>query len=563
MKIAIVGGVAGGATAATRIRRMDESAEIIMFERGEHVSYSNCSLPYYLSDVVDDSNKLLVMSEEKFLNQYNIDVRTLNEVMEIDRENSKVVVKDLNSGETYEESYDKLVLSPGAKPIMPPSITGIDKSHVFSLRNVADIRKIDSYIDENDVKHVSIVGGGFIGLEVAENLVERGTKVSLIEAQNQVMAPFDYDMVQIIHKSLHDNGVDLRVNTAVAGIEDASIKFSDGNALDTDMVIMAIGVAPETKLVSQAGLEIGKTGGIKVDTHYRTSDENIYAIGDAIEVTHKITGAAIRLALAGPAQRQARTVANDIFGRDGAETPVIGTSVVKVFDYNAASTGLNEKLAVAFGADYGTVYVIPQDKVGLMPNSHPMHFKLLFDKQSKKVLGAQAVGKGNVDKRIDVIATLIKMDGTIEDLKNLELAYSPMHGTAKDVVNVAGLAAENILNGDLEQVPVSKVRELVEADAYIIDVRETNEYETGHLKGSHNIPLSELRNKMDEIPQDIPVYLHCRTGQRSYNAVRILKNNGFGNVMNISGSYLGISFFEYFNNLSGERAPIVTKYNFN
>lgn len=563
MKIVIVGGVAGGATAATRIRRMDESAEIIMFERGEHVSYSNCSLPYYLSDVVEDSSKLLLMSKEKFLNQYNIDVRTLNEVIEIDREQNKVMVRDLESGETYEESYDKLIVSPGAKPIMPKSIGGIDMTHVFTLRNVTDIRKIDGYIDENDVKHVTIVGGGFIGLEVAENLVERGTQVALIEAQDQVMAPFDYDMVQILHKSLHDNGVNLKVNTALEGVEQGRVRFSDGNTLDTDMVIMAIGVAPETKLASQAGLEIGQTGGIKVDARYRTSDEDIYAIGDAIEVTHMLTGEPTRLALAGPAQRQARTVADDIIGGGAFETPVIGTSVVRIFDYNAASTGLNEKMANVFGVDYGTVYVIPQDKVGLMPDSHPMHFKLIFDKQSERVLGAQAIGKGNVDKRIDVIATLIKMNGTIKDLKNLELAYSPMHGTAKDVVNVAGLAAENLLKGDLVQVPASKVRELVEQGAYIVDVREEKEYAAGHLNGAHNIPLSELRGRMAEIPEDIPVYLHCRTGQRSYNAFRLLKNKGIENIQNIGGGYLGISFFEYFNDLNDGRSPIADSYNFN
>ncbi|CAM4144185.1 FAD-dependent oxidoreductase [Lacicoccus alkaliphilus] len=563
MKIVIVGGVAGGATAATRIRRMDESAEIIMLERGEHASYSNCSLPYYLSDVVEDSSKLLVMSEEKFLDQYNIDVRTLNEVIEIDRDQKRVMVKDLTSGETYEESYDKLIVSPGAKPIMPKSIGGIAMPHVFSLRNVTDIRKIEGYIDENDVKHVTIVGGGFIGLEVAENLVERGTQVALIEAQNLVMAPFDYDMVQILHKTLHDNGVDLKVNTALERVEKDRVKFSDGNSLHTDMVIMAIGVAPETELASQAGLEIGRTGGIKVDARYRTSDEEIYAIGDAIEVTHMLTGESTRLALAGPAQRQARTVADDIFGGEAFEALVTGTSVVRVFDYNAASTGLNEKMATAFGADYGTVHVIPPDKVGLMPDSHPMHFKLLFDKHSEKVLGAQAIGKGNADKRIDVIATLIKMKGTIKDLKNLELAYSPMHGTAKDVVNVAGLAAENILKGDLAQVPVSKVRELVESGAYIVDVREEKEYAAGHLNGAHNIPLSKLRERMDEIPEDVPVFLHCRTGQRSYNAFRLLSNKGVGNIKNISGGYLGISFFEYFNDLVEKRSPIADSYNFN
>lgn len=561
-KILVIGGVAGGASVAARARRLDESAEIIMFEKGPHVSFSNCSLPFHLSGIVEDSDSLVLMAPEKFKSQYNIEARVNSEVTKINRKEKTIIVKDLTTGKEYEESYDKLILSPGANPIRPGSIPGINNPNVFTVRNVVDIENFNNYIKNNKVKKVAVIGGGFIGIEVAENLRLAGVEVTLVEALNQVMAPFDYDMAQILHKELIDKGVNLIVSDGVQKLNEDSIELQSGKKVDAEAVVMAIGVRPETTLAKEAGLEIGETGGIKVDHNYLTNDRDIYAVGDAIEVYNRLTHKRSRLALAGPAQRQARAVADHINNVCHRNTGVIGSSVVKVFDLNAASTGLNEKAAKAADIDYGFVYIIPGDKVGLMPESNPLHFKLVYEVPTGKILGAQAIGKGNVDKRIDVIATLIMMDGTLEDLKELELCYSPMFGTAKDVVNHAALVGLNLLNGFFKQVPVTKVRELVEDDAFIIDVREKAEYEEGHLINSINIPLSELRQRTDEIPKDVPIYLHCRSSQRSYNAVMALQNMGYDNIYNISGSYLGICYYEYFNDQVTGRDKIVTAYNF-
>lgn len=560
-RVLIIGGVAGGASVAARVRRLDEQAEIIMFERGPHVSFSNCALPYHLSGEIADSKRLVLMNPDKFDVQYRIEARTNSEVIRINRAEKTVTVKNTQTNETYEEAYDELVLSPGASPIVPP-IEGADNKHVFTVRNVVDIEKLNQYVQQKEIENIAVIGGGFIGIEVAENLAYAGKNVSLVEAQNQVMAPFDYDMVQILHKEMMDKGINLVLSDGITKIEDQQIELQSGNKVAADAVVMAIGVRPETTLAKQADLEIGKTGGIKVDHNYRTTDKNIYAVGDAIEVHHKITGQKTRLALAGPAQRQARAAADHMYGIPHRNTGVIGSSGIKIFDLNAASTGVNEKQAKAAGIDYDYVYVIPSDKVGIMPGSNVMHFKLMFEVPTGKILGAQAIGKGNVDKRIDVIATMIMMNGTLEDLKELELVYSPVYGTAKDVVNFAALVGLNILNGDIQQVKVSDVRELVENNAFIIDAREKKEYEAGHLKTSKNIPLSEFRNRLDEIPTDQPVYVHCRSGQRSYNVVASLRNMGYDNVFNMSGSYLGFSLYEYFNDQTQNREPIVTKYNF-
>lgn len=561
-RILIIGGVAGGASVAARARRLDESAEIIMFEKGPNVSFSNCSLPFHLSGIVEDSDSLVMMNPVVFKNQYNIVARTNSEVTKINREEKTIMVKDLLTGKEYTESYDKLFLSPGANPILP-RIEGIDNPNVFTVRNVVDIKKLNSYIKEKDAKKIAVIGGGFIGMEVAENLRIAGYDVSLVEALNQVMAPFDYDMAQILHKEMMDQGINLVLSDGIQKIEENEIVLSSGKKIDAEVVVMAIGVRPETTLAKEAGLEIGETGAIKVDHNYLTNDKNIYAVGDAIEVYNKLTHKKSRLALAGPAQRQARAAADHIYGIPHRNTGVIGSSCVQVFDMNAASTGLNEKTAKASGINYDFVYIIPGDKVGLMPNSNPMHFKLIYEVPTGVILGAQAIGKGNVDKRIDVIAAMITMGATLEDLKELELCYSPMFGTAKDIVNFAALVSLNILNGVFKQVPVTMVRELVESNAFIVDVREKHEYEAGHLINAINIPLSELRQRMSEIPTDVPVYLHCRSSQRSYNALMALKNSGYDNVMNISGSYLGISCYEYFNDQITGRDKIVTKYNFN
>jgi NADPH-dependent 2,4-dienoyl-CoA reductase/sulfur reductase-like enzyme/rhodanese-related sulfurtransferase len=454
-----------------------------------------------------------------------------------------------------------LVLSPGASAFVPP-IDGANLDHVFTVRNVVDIDKLNRYVQQPTVKDVTVIGGGFIGLEVAENLVEAGFNVTLIEAMDQVMAPFDYDMAQIIHKELTDKGIDLIVNDGVSKITETSVSTASGKEVKAQAVVMAIGVRPETKLAEEAGLEIGETRAIKVDHNYLTNDKDIYAVGDAIEVYHRLTHQKTRLALAGPAQRQARAAADHMYGIPHRNTGVIGSSVVQVFDYTAASTGLAAKACERAGIQYDYVYVIPGDKVGIIPTSNPLHFKLVYEVPTGKILGAQAIGKGNADKRVDVIATLIMMGGTVEDLKEMELCYAPLHGTAKDVVNHAALVANNLLNGVFEQVKVSDVRGLVENDACIVDVREKDEYEAGHLVNAVNIPLSELRDRLDEIPKDQPVYLHCRSAQRSYNALLALQNLGYDNVCNISGSYMGICYYEYFNDQATGRDKIVTEYNF-
>ncbi|MCH7321192.1 FAD-dependent oxidoreductase [Solibacillus sp. MA9] len=560
-KIVIVGGVAGGASAAARIRRLDEEAQIVMFEKGPHVSFSNCSLPFYLSGVVADSKKLVMMNPNSFEAKYNIDARVNSEVIAINRDQKLVTVKNVVTGESYEETYDLLILSPGASPIVP-KLEGVDLPHVFTVRNVVDIEKLHNAIIEKNAKSIAVIGGGFIGVEVAENLRLASRNVSLVEFAPQILTSFDEDMVQILHKEMMDHGVDLVVGDGLASINEQAITLNSGKVIDADIVVLAIGVRPETTLAVEANLEIGETGAIAVNQNYQTSDRNIYAVGDVIEVYHRLLNKKTRLALAGPAQKQARAIADHIYGIPNQNRGVIGSSSIQVFDLAAASTGLNERTAKQLGIPTEAVYVIAPDKVGLMPSSNPLHFKLIYEVPTGRILGAQAIGKGNADKRVDVIATLISMGGTIEDLKDLELSYSPMFSTAKDVSNMAALVASNIMAGRFKQVRVDEVRGLVESGAVIIDVREPNEFANGALKGAVNIPLGEIRARMSEIPKDVPVYVHCRSSQRSYNAVMALENSGYDNVYNISGSFLGISLYEYFNDQRLAREPIVTSYNF-
>lgn len=562
-KVVIVGGVAGGASAAARVRRLDESAEVIMFERGPNVSFSNCCLPFFLSKMVPASENLVLMTPEQFKKQYNIIAKTSHEVIRVNAAAKTVTVKDLALGKEFDESYDVLVLSPGASPIVPASVKGADKPHVFIVRNVVDIKKIDDYVKAKDIENIAVIGAGFIGMEVAENFKLVGKNVSLVEKLNQVMAPFDYDMAQILHKELHDKGINLVLEDGIKEIGDGFIVLESGKKLDAGAVIMALGVRPETELAKSAGVTLGETGAILVDHNYKTNVPDVYAVGDAIEVTHFITNKKTRLTLAGPAQRQARAAADDMYRIPHRNTGVIGSSVIHCFDYNAACTGLNEKDCKKYGIQYDYVYVIPGDKVGLMPGSNPLFFKLIFEKPSGKIIGAQAIGKGNVDKRVDVIASFIMLGGTLEDLKELELCYSPMFGTAKDIVNHAALVGMNILNGVFKQVPVTMVRELVEKNACIIDVREPNEFAMGHIVNAINIPLSQFRERMNEIPKNKPVYLHCRSSQRSYNAICAMQGCGYKNAYNIMGSFLGLSAYEYFNDVKTGRKPIVTKYNFN
>lgn len=565
-KIVVVGGVAGGASAAARIRRLDTEAEIIMFERGEHVSFSNCSLPYYIGGAVESSDELILMTPELFKARHNIEVRVNSEVIDINRAEKCVVVKDGATGELYAESYDKLILAPGANAVIPRSIKGVNHKHVFAVRNVTDIRRLKDYVDELDAKNIVVAGGGFVGIEIAENFKEIGKNVSLIEGADQIMAPFDYDMAQILHKELMDKGINLYLSSMVTEISDTSVTaVKNGKAFEVpaDAVLLSIGVAQETTLAIKAGLDVGQSRGIKVNHNYQTSDPDIYAVGDAVETFDRLGRQYGSFAQAGPAQRQARAAADHICGMYHTNNGYIATSCLRVFEQNAACTGMNEKAVKRAGIPYDVAYVIPSDKVSIMPDCHYMAFKLIFEVPTGRILGAQAIGKGNVTRRIDVIATLITMGGTLENLKELELCYSPVYGTAKDVVNQAALVGLNLLHGRVRQVRVDQVRALVESGALIVDVREEAEYAEGHLKNAVNIPLSQLRERMAEIPKDVPVYLHCRTSQRSYYALCELMGNGYHNVTNISGSFLGICLYEYFVDQSEGREPIVTAYNFN
>lgn len=560
-KFVIVGGVAGGASTAARLRRLDENAQIVMFEKGPHVSFSNCCLPYRLSEMIGEHGKLVLMNPTQFKNQYNIDARVGQEVISINREKKVVVVRELETGREYEENYDKLILSPGANAIVPP-IPGIENANIFVVRNVVDIARLYDFIQENKVKKVTVVGGGFIGVETAENLIEGGYEVSLVEAMPQIMRPFDYDMVQILHKEMYDKGVNLIVGDKAVKFENSNIVLESGRVVEGEAVVMAIGVRPESALAKDCGLELNERGCIKVDENYTTSDPDIYAVGDAIEVYNALTGKFVNLPLAGPAQKQARSAADHIYGKRVRNTGFIGSSCIKIFDCNAASTGLTEAQCKMEGISYDVVYVIPDDKVGIMPGKQPLHLKLIYEVPTGKVLGAQAISKGEAVKRIDVIATLIKFGGTVDDLRDLELCYAPPFSTAKDPVNHAALVACNLLDKSFRQVRVDKVREIVEEGGFIVDVREEKEYKESHIKGALNVPLSQLRDRMNEIPKDRPVYLHCRSSQRSYNAYLALKANGYNNIYNISGSYLGICSYEYFNDKTTGREPIVTDYNF-
>lgn len=566
LKIVVVGGVAGGASAAARIKRLNESAQIVVFEKGEHVSFSNCCLPYYLGGAVPDSEKLIMMTPAAFQRRFDIDVRVNTEVCSIHRAEKTVSVKNLETGEMYEESYDKLVLSPGANPIVPSKIKGTEGEQVFIVRNVTEIRKLKAHLDQTGVQNVVVVGGGFIGIEVAENLRLAGKDVCLVELADQILQPFDHDMVQLLQKELDDNGIRLCLGADVQEITpDHVFVMKNGAAFDlpAQAVVMAIGVFPETKLAREAGLEIGESGGIRVDQHYLTSDDSIYAVGDAIEVFQPQLHRSGRLALAGPAQFAARAAADHICGVATANHGFHASMCLRVFEKNAAAVGLNEASAAKAGYSYDSVLIFPNDKVGIMPNSNYMALKLLFEVPTGLVLGAQAIGAGDVVGRMNVVAALIRMHGTIDDLKDLCLCYSPVYSTAKDPVNMAALVARNVLDGRFRQVHVGEVRHLVESGAYILDVREPGEFAAGHLNGAHNVPLSQLRARMDEIPHDIPVYVHCRSSQRSYYAICCLQGHGFENLFNISGSYLGISLYEYFHDKSEGRTPIMDHYNFN
>lgn len=561
-KIVVVGGVAGGMSFAARCRRLDPSADIVVFDRGRDVAFSNCSLPYHLSGIVEDSSSLVLMTPQRLRSQYNLDVRIRHEVLRINRDEQTVTVRDIVSGDEFDESYEVLALSPGASPILPP-LPGADGDNVFTLRNVVDVEELHAFMQKAAVHDVVVVGGGYVGLEVAENLQLAGKKVTLVEMQPQVMMRLDDDLVQLIHRELLDQGVRVLLNDAVSEITDSTVTLASGDHVPAQAVVMAAGVRPEVGLARDAGLTIGTTGAIWVDHNFRTSDPAIYAFGDAVELSHLITRKPVKLALAGPAQRASRAAADHVYGRFNRRIGVIGSAVVQVFELTAASTGLTERECTAEGIIFDSIYAINSNKVGLMPDASPIHLKVLFEVPTGRILGAQAVGKDGVDKRIDLMATLIQMSGTLQDMADLELCYSPMHGTARDVLNHAGLVGLNQLHGEITQVQPDQVRELVEQDAVIIDVREVGEFRRGHIKGARNIPFSQFRSRLDEIPDDQPIYLHCRLGQRSYYMTRELNNLGWEQAVNINGAFLGLCNVEYFHDQTDGRESLVDKYNFN
>lgn len=538
-KILIVGGVAGGATAAARLRRLDETSQIIMFERGEYISFANCGLPYYIGGVIENREALLVQTVEGMSKRFNLDIRNFSEVVSIDPENKTISVKNLKTNEEYKESYDELILSPGASPTKPP-IPGLDKAdNVFTLRNIPDTDRIKAYVDDNRPKEAVVIGGGFIGVEMAENLVERGVKVHLIEMLEQVMAPFDYEMAQILHGHMEDNGVDLILGDGVDSFKNDgnTIVLKSGKQISTDMTILSIGVRPENQLAKDAGLDLGPRGHILVDENMMTSKDHIYAVGDAIQTKDLIFQEGASIALASPANRQARIVADRINGIDSKYKGVLGTSVAKVFDMTASSTGNNEKKLKQMGIEnYETVHLHPLSNAGYYPTANPMDLKLIFEVPSGKVLGAQAIGYTGVEKRIDVIATAIAAGMTVRELQDIELAYAPPFSSAKDPVNMAGYAASNILDGLVKKVDVMEIDQLVEDGEYLLDIRTGEEYSLGNINGSVNIPLDELRDRMDEIPKDRIIYVNCQVGLRGYLGCRILNQNGF-NTYNLDGGY--------------------------
>jgi NADPH-dependent 2,4-dienoyl-CoA reductase/sulfur reductase-like enzyme/rhodanese-related sulfurtransferase len=536
-RVLIVGGVAGGASAAARLRRLDESSEIVLFDRGPHVSFANCGLPYYVGDVISDERKLLVASRETFRDRFNIDVRVEHEVLGIDRAQKTLRVRDLRSGEEREEPYDVLVLSPGAAPIRPAA-PGIDLPGVFVVRTIPDSRRIRGWLSERAPREAVVVGGGFIGLEMAENLVHRGLSVTIVEKLPQVMPPLDPEMAAPLAENLRARGVTLRLSEGLAAIEpdgDRLVVVTDrGGRIATDLVVLSIGVRPETRLAHEAGLVLGRGGGIVVDDRMRTSDPFIYAVGDAIEVHDVVVGQETILPLAGPANRQGRIAAEAIAGRATRFRGVQGTAIVGVLGLTAGITGASEKgLRRAGVSDYGAVYLHPGHHAGYYPGAHPIHIKLLFSRDDGRILGAQAVGEEGVDKRLDVFATMIQMGGTVHDLAEAELCYAPQYGSAKDPVNVAGMMAGNALRGDM---PLADWRALSTTTAMLLDVREPDEFEKGHLEGATNIPLSQLRKRASEVPHGREVWVYCAAGQRAYFAQRLLRQRGV-DALNLSGGY--------------------------
>ena len=540
MKIVIIGGVAGGATAAARIRRLDEKAEIVVFERSGFISYANCGLPYYIGGVIEDESDLTLQTPESFWKRFRVKMNVEHEVIEISPENKTVTVKNLETGEVFTESYDKLLLSPGAKPIKP-GFEGIESDRIFTLRTVEDTLKIKKYLNAYHPGSAVVVGGGFIGIEVAENLRELGVKVTLVEAADQLMAPFDNDMASFIHAELRKNGIELMLGRMVEGFADTDsgidVRLKDFGTIHTDMVFMAIGVAPETTLAKSAGLELGIKGSIVVNDRMETSVPDIYAVGDAVQIRNFVTGTDTLISLAGPANKQGRIAADNICGGDSRYTGGQGSSVIKIFDMTAAVTGINEKTARSLGLDTDKVILSLMSHAGYYPGGKVMTMKVLFEKGSYRILGAQIVGFDGVDKRIDVLATAIRAGMKAYELIDLDLAYAPPYSSAKDPVNMAGYIIENIKNGIVKQWYYEDDETLPrDGSVTLLDTRTVQEYSKGHVKGFVNIPVDELRERIGEIDKTKPVYVICQSGLRSYIASRILTGNGF-DAYNFAGGF--------------------------
>lgn len=552
MKIIIIGGVAGGATTAARIRRVDEKAEIILLEKGKYISYANCGLPYYIGGIIEEREKLFVQTPEVFSTRFRVDVRTENEVIFIDRKRKTVTVRQ-SSEDTYEESYDKLLISTGATPVRPP-LPGIDLNGIFTLRNVTDTDRIKEYIHTHAPRKAVIIGAGFIGLEMAENLHAQGAQISIVEMGNQVMAPIDYSMASLVHQHLMEKGVNLYLEQAVASFEregkGLKVIFKNGQSIPADIVILSIGVRPETNLARAAGLTIGEAGGIAVNDYLQTSDESIYAIGDAIEFRHPITGKGWLNYLAGPANRQGRIAADNILGAKIPYEGSIGTSIAKVFDLTVACTGLAGKRLRQANINYLSATIHPASHAGYYPDAMPMSIKITFDKETGKLYGGQIVGYEGVDKRIDEIALVIKRQGTIYHLMEVEQAYAPPFSSAKDPVAIAGYVAEDIITGKMKPVYWRELRDIEMENKFLLDVRTPDECSLGTLPNAVNIPLDELRDRLAELPKDKMIYTFCAVGLRGYLAYRILVQHGFENVRNLSG---GLKTFR------AATAPIIIK----
>lgn len=537
-RVVIVGGVAGGASAAARLRRVCESCEILILDRGPYVSFANCGLPYYVGDVIRDETKLLVASEALFRDRFNIQVKTRHEVLSIDRARKEVEVKNLTTGETYREPYDALVLAPGARAIRPP-FPGVDLPGVFVLRTIPDSRRIRGWLQEKQAKRAVVIGGGFIGLEMAENLTHRGLGVAVLELSPQLLPPLDAEMAEPIAEHLRAHGVSVRLGDGVSAIVQEErglrVETQSGASLPADVVILAIGVRPETELAQAAGLKLGDRGGISVDAQMRTDDPHVWAVGDAVEVEDVITGAEMLVPLAGPANRQGRIAADSICGRDVSFRGVQGTAVCGLFGLTVAVTGATERrLRDASVEHVQAIYLHPGHHVGYYPGAKPIHIKVVFDGRDGRLLGAQAVGEEGVARRIDAIAIALQMRGTVFDLEEAELCYAPQYGAAKDPVNLAGMIAANVLRGDH---PIARWEALEGSEVFVLDVRSPAEFEAGHVEGAVNLPLEDLRSRSGELPSDRPIWVYCRVGQRGYYATRLLAQRGF-DVRNLLGGIL-------------------------